>query len=185
MKAAPMRRRTTTIMALAALCLGVAYYLSDRNGPEPPTGAGIPVWSVDPDDLMKLAIFLPAEDKRGAWAKHDDEYWYFDEPEGRKVDMSRWGGGIPLLLSGPRANRRVSQDASDEQLRSFGLDTPGMKLRITLRNGEEFEIDVGDRTPDRQSHYIRPAGRRSVFTVDRTWYAVIERLVLDPPYPPG
>jgi hypothetical protein len=31
-----------------------------------------------------------------------------------KVNMKRWGGGIPLLLSGPGAERLITSEATDK-----------------------------------------------------------------------
>jgi hypothetical protein len=118
-----------------------------------------------------------------AWTKHEDQYFYFDEADGPQVDRARWGGGIPLLLSGPAAARLIAGQATSEQLEVFGLDDPNMRIDLTLKNGRTFRIVLGDSTPDRQGYYIKRTDSEDVYTVDYTWYHVFERLVLDPPYP--
>ncbi len=130
-----------------------------------------------------MAISLPADGKREAWVKHEDKYWYFDQPDGPKVNMKRWGGGIPLLLSGPGANRSIAENATDEQLEIYGLKNPKMKMNLVLENEDSIGVEVGDRTLDGQAYYIKLIDSRAVYTVDFTWYDVLERLVLDPPYP--
>ena len=46
--------------------------------------------------------------------------------DGPQVDNQRWGGGIPLLLSGPGANRLILQNATDAQLADYGFNTPNL-----------------------------------------------------------
>ena len=49
--------------------------------------------------------------KREAWIKRKDRYWYFDKPNGPKVNMKRWGYGIPLLFRiFRRGNHMVHQN---------------------------------------------------------------------------
>lgn len=141
------------------------------------------VWSVEMMELTAITVSLPLKEKSEAWTKHDDKYWYFDKPDGPKVDMKRWGGGIPLLLSGPAADRLITEESTNEQLEIYGLADPRMEINIGLENGDTFNIEVGDVTPGGQTYYVKLANSRKVYTVDYTWYDVFERLVLDPPYP--
>lgn len=97
--------------------------------------------------------------------------------------MQRWGGGIPLLLSGPGAERLIAAAATDKQLESYGLKAPRMKIELTLKNEDTILVDIGDRTPDGQTYYIKKRDSQAVYTVDHTWYEVLERLVREPPYP--
>jgi hypothetical protein len=182
-----MKLRTVLVMAAVLIALGVVYAVSRRK-PEPPQPE-IPrmfVWSVDMEEIAKIGVSLPRQGKSQAWVKHEDRYFYFDEPDGSVVDMTRWGGGIPLLLSGPAAVRIITEQATDQQLEIYGLDDPAMRIHLTLDNGEILLIDIGNGTPDGRAYYIRRLDSQDVYTVDYTWYEVIERLVLDPPYPePG
>ena len=178
-----MRLRGILIMALAVAALGVVFYFASRPAPPPPVIPRPFVWSVDMDQLKKMVISLPRSGKSQAWVEHDDKYWYFDQPQGPKVDMTRWGGGVPLLLSGPGANRLITENVTDEQMKLYGLADPLMRIELTLQNGDTIDIMVGDATPDGQGYYIRRANAQGVYTVDYTWYGVLEGLVLNPPYP--
>lgn len=170
-------------MVGALIVLGVVFYFSSRPEPAEPVEPQYFVWDVEMDELQTMAIGLAREDMSESWVKHEDQYWYFDMPNGPKVDMKRWGGGIPLLLSGPGANRRLVDDATDEQLESYGVTNPLMLINLTLENGKSIDIEVGDSTPDGQFYYIRLEGQRRIYTVDFTWYEVLRRLITDPPYP--
>ena len=179
-----MKLRAILIMAAVLVVLATVYYFTSRPEPEPAPEPREFVWSVETDELRNMAISLPAEGKSQAWVVHDDKYWYFDEPDGPKVDMQRWGGGVPLLMSGPGADRVIAREANDEQLAVYGLVEPRMTIHLVLKDERSIDIDVGDANPTGGAYYVRLVGSRDVYTVDYTWYDVLEGLVLDPPYPP-
>ena len=178
-----MGLRSLLALAVFLVVLGVVYYYSSQTDPPPPSEPRPFVWDVEMEELAKMSISIPPRERSESWVKHDDRYWYFDEPDGPKVNMERWGGGIPLLLSGPGAERRIASDATDEQLEVYGMTPPHMQIDLTLENQKTIEIDVGDPTPDRQGYYVRLRASRDIYTVHESWYHVLERLVLDPPYP--
>ncbi len=179
-----MKLRTIFVMIGILVVLGMFFFIS-RQQPEsePQAKPRQFIWSVGMEDLKHLTIALPAEGKSEAWVKHEDRYWYFDQPDGPKVNMKRWGGGIPLLLSGPGVERPIASEATDKQLEIFGLKDPKMKMVLILGNEDTINIDIGDKTLDGQAYYIKLLNSKAVYTVDYTWYDVLERLVLDPPYP--
>ena len=139
------------------------------------------------EELQHMVISLPREDKSEAFVKvkEEDKFpWYFDDPQRSDVNTERWGGGIPLILSGPGADRRIAKDATEEKLAEFGFTEPKMEIALTLENGDVLNIAVGDSTPDGSTYYVKLVNSNNVYTVDYTWYEVFEGLVLDPPYPP-
>jgi hypothetical protein len=179
-----MKLRTILIMAGVLVAAGVVYFITSRPEPEPAPEPRPFVWSVEMDELQHMAIRLPGVNDQGyAWVKREDKYWYFDEPGGPKVDMQRWGGGIPLLMSGPGADRLITREATEEQLAAYGLDEPRMVINVVLTDERKIDIEVGDPNPSRETYYVSPKGAGEVYSVDHTWYEVLERLVLEPPYP--
>ena len=170
-------------MVVILIATGVSFYISSRPEPELPPKPRPYVWSVDMEELKAMAISLPPEGISEAWVKHEDRYWYFDQPNGLKVNTKRWGGGIPLLLSGPGAERLIAGEVTADQLGIYGLKDPKMKIALTLENEDIITVEVGDSTPDGQAYYIKLIDSRDVYSVHHTWYDVLERLVLDPPYP--
>ena len=182
MKLGSMRLGTIIIMVVVLIALGVVYYITSRPEPVPRPEPRYYVWDVDMEDLQTMEITLLKEEMSEVWEKHEDRYWYFDEG-GPKVDMERWGGGIPLLLSGPGANRLIAKDATDELLEIYGFTDPALRIDLELANGSSLQIEVADNTLTGDGYYTRLAESRNVYTVDYTWYDVISRLVSDPPYP--
>lgn len=180
----PVNLRSLLLLTAAAAGLAVALYYTSRPKPQPRPEPRPFVWGFDMMELVRMEIELPRVGMRERWKRGEDRQWYFDDEQELPVNGDRWGGGIALLVSGPGANRRIAEEATDEQLERFGLTEPQMTLGLTLTDGEFVKVIVGDATPDGRSYYIKELTDRGVYTVDFTWYGVLERLVTDPPYPP-
>lgn len=177
-----MRRSVLLIMVAVLVLLSAAYLIFGRPDPVTPQEPRPFVWLFETDDLRAITLSIPAEAKSETWIRHEDKLWYFDEPDGQKVDMERWGGGVPLLLSGPGAERLITESATDEQLQSFGLNEPRLTIGLTLANGDTLSIAAGDQTPDGKAAYVTRTDSGAVYTVEYTWFSVLEGLVLNPPY---
>ncbi len=139
------------------------------------------------DEIQHIVIRLPREDKSEAFVKisQGNKFpWYFDDPQRSAVDVARWGGGIPLLLSGPGAERVIAENVMEEKLAEFGLAQPQMEITLTIEDGDILNITLGDRTPSGDAFYIQGPNSNDVALVDYTWYEVLERLVREPPYAP-
>jgi len=178
--------RIGSIAALLAVLVALAVYFfffRPTELPPPPPEPRPFVWNVDMEELQHMILSLPQEGKSESFVKHEDRYWYFDDPPGPKVNMDRWGGGIPLILSGPGAERLIAEDATEKQLADFGFDEPKLEIVLTLENEDIIRIEVGDRTPTGSAYYLKLVDSNDVYTVDYSWYDVLERLVLEPPYP--
>jgi hypothetical protein len=175
---------------IAGLCavLGVlvVVYFVTRPNPEPSPVVPPKVWDLDFTELERVVIELPKRALSQAWVKHEDKQWYFDEPDGPEVSHDRWGGGIPVILSGPHASRAIAADVAPDQLAVYGLDEPAMRIELATEGGETVKIDVGDRTPSGDANYFRridsSADMNNVYSIDYTWYDILERLVTEPPY---
>ena len=143
------------------------------------------VWQIGMDEIQHIEMRLPRENMSESFikiSKEDKFPWYFDDPQRSEVDAARWGGGIPLLLSGPGAQRVIAKNAPLEKLAEFGLTQPQMEIILTLENGDVLNITVGDRTPDWNTFYVKAPNSNDVALVDYTWYEVLERLIKEPPY---
>jgi hypothetical protein len=164
------------------------YYLVSHIKVEEPTEPTVYVWDIVDNELVHINIELPAEGLSQSFIKieHDDQFpWFFDDEQNTPVDTERWGGGIPLLLSGPSADRIITEAADTEQLARYGLTDPSLRITLKLEYGEELVIDVGDSTVDGINYYVKSPYSTGVATVDYTWYEVLSGLVTDPPYVPA
>lgn len=180
-----MRLRNILIL-VAVLAVATAVYFATRPVEEPPVEPDPRprVWEFEMEELEHILIELPRLDMHESFVKHADRQWYFVDPSDIQVNPDRWGGGIPLILSGPFLERIIAEDATEEQLAEYGFTTPMMKLYLTTEDDEVVIIEVGDVSPGGYVYYLRLAESNNVYTIDLTWYQVLERLVLEPPYPP-
>ncbi|MFC1932581.1 DUF4340 domain-containing protein [Chloroflexota bacterium] len=180
-----MRLRNILILLVILLALGGYFYVSSRPEPAPPKEPRIYVWMVDMDKIKHIEIELPSDGKSQAFIKikEGDKFpWYFDDPQRSNVDVERWGGGIPLLLSGPGVDRVISENTTEDKLAEFGLTQPQMKITLILEDGGILNIKVGDAAPDGHAYYVQAPDSNDVALVDYTWYEVLERLLTEPPY---
>jgi len=180
-----LRLRSILILLVILLGLGMYFIFFNKTEPPPKVEPRIFLWNIEMDEIEHIEIRLPREDKSEAFIKipEGDKFpWHFDDPQRSKVDVARWGGGIPLLLSGPGIERVIAKNATEEKLAEFGLTQPQMGITLTLEDGDVLNIAVGDRTPDGDTFYVQVLGSNDVSLVDYTWYEVLERLVKEPPY---
>ena len=180
-----LNQRFILALSVLAIGLGAWYFVASRPQPVTPKEPRPFVWSVEMSDLTRIQVDLPRRDLSVAFKIGSDRYWYFTDPDGPQVDLKRWGGGITLLMSGPGANRLIAESPTGGELATFGLDRPNMIVHLQLKDGTLLEIHIGDATPDGVSYYTKQSHRTEVFTVDATWFAIIERLATEPPYPPA
>lgn len=180
-----MRLRSILILLAILLALGGYFYFANPPQPASKEEPQLYAWLIDMEEIQHIEIRLPREDKSEAFIniREGDKFpWYFDNPQRSEVDQERWGGGIPLLLSGPGVERVIAKNATEEKLAEFGLTQPLMEITLTLEDGKIMNIRVGDSAPDGHAFYVQSPDSNDVALVDYTWYEVLERLVNEPPY---
>ena len=180
-----MRRRNIILLLVILIVLGGYFYFFRPTEPLEEEEPQTLVWNINMPEIQHIEIRLPREGMSESFIQSDerDKFpWYFDNTERSEVDSKRWGGGIPLILSGPRADRVISKDTPSEKLVEFGLTQPQMEIIITMEDGYTLTIDVGDKSPDGTNYYVKAPRTNTVCLIDFTWYEVLENIVKDPPY---
>ena len=181
-----MKLKSIFIMVSLLAFTGIVFlFLNQPKDDQTPVEYTPFIWDFDMDALTNIEVVLPKQDLKQSWVLHEDRYFYFDEEGGTKVDMVRWGGGIPLILSGPQAARVIYEFVPDDQLGNFGFDEPNMYINLKLNDGATFQVVMGDPTPGGGDYYIKMAESNTIFTVFGGWYEVIAGLVTNPPYQPA
>lgn len=178
-----MNLKAILILVVVAAVLGVTLYVVTRSEPNTPITQISRIWDFEMDDLQHIVLSMPRIGDEEKFIVHEDRYFYFDEENGSIVDVVRWGGGIPLILSGPATDRSLVKNATDAQLEAYGFTNPNLKITLTLKDSTVYNIDIGDSTPGERTYYIRLAESRDIYTIDYMWFDVISGLVTNPPYP--
>ena len=137
--------------------------------PDPPF-----FYDVELTDITNVSITY--QDQEQSFTKVDSN-WFFKD-SGEPVNLQRWSG-IPLLLTGPRAARVLKEELDDAQ--EYGLDPPQTYITVTLKDGRQISVLLGDKTPDGLSHYAHVVGFSPLYLVSATWGDVINRVVTEPP----
>jgi hypothetical protein len=180
-----LKLKNIIILLVILIILGITYFISKILVSSTPQEPVVYVWSVEDNELTHIDISLPHENKKQSFIKieQEDKFpWFFNDKNKSDVDTKRWGGGIPLLLSGPGADRILTENASDEQLDKFGFTRPLMLITLSLKSKKSMVIEIGDSTPNGENYYVKSPQSHAVATVDATWFHVLKGLVTDPPY---
>ena len=143
-------RRTTVLALLAALLVGGWIWLFERGEPE--SGDGQPVFEVEPDEVLAVAIERPEEPDLRLSRQGDG----FLVGEGDGAPAPADGTEADLLLQNVASLRsgRELPEVPDGDLAAFGLDPPGLTIRITTGAGSAA-AGFGDETPAPGNRYLR------------------------------
>lgn len=138
-------------------------------------------WRIDDDAIVGVSVTHQGETL--AYEKDLGRgKWFIVEGEERsEVYQQKWAG-TPLLLSGPKVNRVLSETI--ENPAQYGLDPPESVIIITEETGLSYEFWLGNVTPDADYNYMRLVGDPQLLTVPEIWATVVNRLVTEPPFIP-
>ena len=162
------------LIVLLAVVGGYVLFFELQRGeerdPEPPQFYNL-------EEQQIQSVVFTHQEETLAFVKREGT-WYFDDAAGDAVDMNRWSG-IPLLLTGPRSRRLLEEQIDDLTL--YGLEPPVTLIQITLLDGRQLNVLLGDQTPDGSANYALLEGFGALFAIDVTWGDVMNRLVVEPP----
>jgi hypothetical protein len=167
------------VIVLAWVLVGAVFVFESDTGSED-DGPNLPFfYTLAPDDIRSIGVQTPLG-KTEFVIRPAERIWYFADLQDIPVSHERFGGMI-FLLGGPKIQRVLVEDVSDESL--FGLAEPGLIVDLTLRDGSVVAMELGDLTPDGGGQYARMVGFPQMVLVDTSWGSVISRLVEEPPFP--
>lgn len=148
-----MRARTTWLLALAALLLGLALLLDETTLPAPATTSLLPV---PPHTVSSIQIERPGETVR---LVKEAGSWRIIEPLHAFADQQR----VEVLLDTlalPRQYRPVEGGESTPE--QFGLEPPLATVRIATASRALPAIFLGRQTPIGDNAYIRIEDRSEI-----------------------
>ncbi len=167
----------TTVVLLVVLGALVAYLLwvepRTRGGPQSQQTS---LYAVSPAQVT--GIEAESGTARVRLEREIGGPWRFADRRQDPVDQARLSG---LSLGGPPI-RRTLADVSD--LGQFGLAPPQATLRLTLQDGSEVALLLGNRSPDAAMRYVQKEEPTTVYLVDDFWAQAWLRVVSEPPVEP-
>ena len=172
-------RTTLIILVVLALVVGLGYSYTRSRALKGPDQVNVPssqFYLVDTSDIQGVEVDYRGQAQK--FIKDKDNTWHFDTPLREPVNLDRWGG-ITLLVSGPRYDRIISQQATD--LARYGLQDPALVVKANLATLGDIAIKVGDKTPDGRNAYALYQDERAVHLIAAEWGDVLARLVTEPP----
>lgn len=175
-----MNIRLTFLLLAILLLFGGTILVVNMNRQAPPEPEQPWLFKVDDNSITHIEVAY-----QGATAVYDKKPGgtkWFIVADGKEIPVfqEKWSG-TPLLLSGPRVNRKLSDEIGNPA--AYGLEPPETVVRVTERTGRTYEFHMGIVTPDGENQYARLVGSEELFTVPQIWAMVINRLVFQPPYP--
>ena len=196
-----MNIRLTILLVFVLVIFGaLALYFRpwDRAEPrdEPPWA-----WRIDDDAIVNIEVthrgqagdLVECSDDPPIQISGEEQFVVYDKDLGRgkwfieeegersEVYQQKWAG-TPLLLSGPKVNRVLSETI--ENPAQYGLDPPESIIKITEETGLAYEFWIGNATPDEGYNYLRLVGDPQLFTVPEIWARVVYCLAVNPPFIP-
>ena len=180
-----MNLRLSILLVVVLLIFGGTYLVIRFTDSNEPDTSRTWLYRIDEGSIVEMEVAYQGKAVR-YFRNLASLDWYIagDSEAGpeRGVDIpvyqQRWGG-TPLLLSGPRVTRPLS-DTIDNPA-EFGLEPPETAVKVVDRLGNKVEFHMGIPTPDNKNQYARLVGDDSLFTVPIEWAQVVNRLAIDPP----
>jgi len=169
------RLTAALVMILTLLALFIYFFKGEKNPSK--TGLGPEAWSIEEQDIVRLDVVLPHQNLSASFIRLGEE-WRFNDAQKSRIDPDRWGG-IPTLVTGPASGRILRERADD--LSEYGLDRPRLRISLGIRDGADFEVLVGDRTPDGTHRFVKVRNRLEIYTISTAWSDVLARLATEPP----
>ncbi|MGQ9667330.1 MAG: DUF4340 domain-containing protein, partial [Anaerolineae bacterium] len=176
-----MRWRTTIILIILALALGLFVYFTELHpGPSNTSTESITVLrDVHVDDVTEFRL---QKDQQALEAYLSaDGGWMLRYPVQSPADSDRIRQALGFLVYAHAS--RVLSPREITSLADYGLLTPALEWRLHLHNGRRLLILVGDQTPQRMYYYLKKGDDESIYIVATNLVEVWQRLLDEPPYP--
>jgi hypothetical protein len=166
------------MLGVFALVLAGAVYYSRSHTAAPaadatPTAA--PLWTFTGQDILTLKV----EDlESGTYIEAHRQApsgWALDHPQG-SADIGRLEMAAETL-----ASLVPSDSVAGADLASFGLDTPSDRITLSLQNGTQDQLLVGQTSPTGDVVYVQLPAENTVYFVSSYTLANVTGMTSDPP----
>ncbi len=153
------RRRLTVVLLIILLVFGAGFYaISILNPSETVTSI------FDLENGSIIGIHIASRDKQVSFEKHEEQ-WAMVEPAPHKTD-AQMVSRIADKLESLDALRVIEKRA--DNLSKYGLDEPDLSVTVSLKNGRDKTLLIGEETASRYQYYVKDSQRDAVYTISLT-----------------
>src|SRR5207247_5009406 len=169
--------KCTTILFILFVILGGYVYLTEIRGKEErqkQEEAKKKVFQVEQKDISEISLVYP--DRTNAEVKKGEKQWEITSPAGVQADPDEWES---LASNFPQIDRNdtVAQNAQD--LTSFGLKDPPVKVSAKTKDGKTLEVLFGSENPKKTYNYAKLGSSNDVFLTGSNWSRTFTKTVSD------
>ena len=176
-----MNLRLSILLVGVLLIFGGTFLILQLTDDDAPDNSRPWLYRIDEGDIIALELTHQGEEIAYFRSPASLDWYIASETEGSPdipVFQQKWGG-TPLLMSGPRVTRPLTDTIEDPA--AFGLEPPETAVTVFDRYGNTIDFHLGKPTPDNLNQYARLVGEDALFTVPIEWAQVVNRLAADPP----
>ena len=142
--------------------LAAAVWYSEKHPPQPKSDIKTEkVISVAEDQLRRIQITRPSGDPL-ALEKGEDGKWRITQPKAYKADESSASSMVSNLTS-LNADQVVAEKNTD--WKTYGLESPRLNIQVSLKDGKQIKLALGDDAPTSSGVYARLEGDARLFTI--------------------
>jgi hypothetical protein len=167
--------RKSLVLAVLLLLLGAYVYFFEFQKDAADRGEKLLKFS--PDDVAGLLIDGGRQEVR--LQKDDSGKWKITSPIQAGADESTVVS-VLTALSGAEVTRTLVPNPAAEELRSFGLERPAIKVSLTTKSGLTLPaLLIGAKTPVGSSVYVRRETKNDVLLANASVVSSLQRPVKD------
>ena len=157
-----MKFRNTLLLIVAFGLLAGYFFLVEKKKDADPSKSNkmmpqtFTIFDYPETDVIELE--LSDSEKRTIIRRIDENSpWELVEPGQGEVEEDRVSFFVQRFAS-LKSDRVITETEVIENLAAYGLETPKAKGTMKLKDGREFTIYVGDKTPELTNRYVQVEG---------------------------
>jgi hypothetical protein len=159
-----VRFKGTLILLIICLGLGAYLYFYEIKGGEQrekAKQAESQVWKLDSSAVRQMEV--SAAGQHITLVRNSDKDWAITEPRPLQADSDE-ANRLAGAASDIRRESVLEEKAAD--LARFGLDPPKSSLKVTTKDGKNYEINFGNTNPTGGLNYAMVRGRNQLLLVN-------------------
>jgi hypothetical protein len=179
-------RNTVILVVVFAALLAYFLVLEEDQNPASPTGTPTPtstnVFTFASNEVVELNL---TDGTKTTTLQRDNDTapWKIVAPSANPGDSVRING-VVQQLSSLTASRVFTDSASLGDLAAFGLAKPKVNATVKLKDGKQYALSIGDKTPDSSNAYVQKPDDKSIYLVNGTLADDASGMVDAPPVAP-